>query len=119
MPDFWYIARDGKQYGPISQAEFVEFLKRGHLSPIDYVWHDGLDDWLLGIELLVLLSRSHRVSERPPVAAGEQVRPQRVSVGQALIGQARFVFCKMMRWRSRGATTPNSRAPSRYLDGPV
>ena len=61
----WYIARDGKEHGPISQTEFAEFLKRGHLLPSDYVWHEGLDDWYLGIDLL---SGRHHVAERQAVA---------------------------------------------------
>jgi hypothetical protein len=52
MADVWYIARDGEARGPIALAEFVEFIRRGHLLNSDYVWHDGLDDWLLGEDLL-------------------------------------------------------------------
>jgi hypothetical protein len=52
MPNVWYIARDGKEHGPITQAEFAEFLRRGHLQPRDYIWHDGLDDWVLGESML-------------------------------------------------------------------
>jgi hypothetical protein len=52
MPGEWYIARDGKAHGPVTQAEFAEFLRRGHLQPDDYIWHDGLDDWVLGEKLL-------------------------------------------------------------------
>ena len=66
MPNLWYIARDGKEHGPISETEFAEFLKRGHLLPSDYVWHEGLDDWYLGIDLL---SGRHRVAERQAVAS--------------------------------------------------
>ena len=52
MPSVWYIARDGEVAGPVSQAEFAEFLRRGHLLPSDHVWYDGLDDWLRGDDLL-------------------------------------------------------------------
>lgn len=52
MAGVWYIARDGEAHGPITLAEFAEFIRRGHLLESDYVWHDGLDDWLLGEDLL-------------------------------------------------------------------
>jgi hypothetical protein len=52
MPSVWYIARDGEIAGPITQAEFAEFLRRGHLRPTDLIWHDGLDDWMSGADLL-------------------------------------------------------------------
>jgi GYF domain 2 len=69
MPNVWYIARDGKAHGPITQAVFAEFLRRGHLKPHDYIWHDGLDDWVLGE---TLLSGLQCVAE--PTAPSKQVR---------------------------------------------
>jgi hypothetical protein len=52
MPSVWYIAREGEVAGPVSQAEFAEFLRRGHLRPTDLIWYDGLDDWASGADLL-------------------------------------------------------------------
>jgi hypothetical protein len=46
VPDNWYIARDGKQHGPVSRAEFVELVKQGHLLASDQIWHEGLSEWL-------------------------------------------------------------------------
>jgi GYF domain 2 len=52
MAHVWYMARDGKELGPIAEAEFVEFLRRGQLQPSDYIRHDGLHDWVLAGDLL-------------------------------------------------------------------
>lgn len=41
----WYIARDGKQYGPLSDPEMGLFVKGGHLRPADLVWRAGFADW--------------------------------------------------------------------------
>ena len=41
----WYLARDGKQHGPISEAELVKFIEQGHLQPTDLVWREGFADW--------------------------------------------------------------------------
>ena len=52
VPTTWYIARDGKQHGPITEAEFRRFLELGHLLPDDLVWHDGAPDWISGATYL-------------------------------------------------------------------
>jgi hypothetical protein len=41
----WYLARDGKQHGPISEAELNRFMQEGHLLPNDLLWRDGFSDW--------------------------------------------------------------------------
>ena len=41
----WYIARDGQQHGPLSQAELDKFVEFGHLKPNDLLWRAGFPDW--------------------------------------------------------------------------
>jgi GYF domain 2 len=41
----WYLARDGKQYGPLSDAELSRFVELGHLKADDLLWREGLSDW--------------------------------------------------------------------------
>lgn len=41
----WYIARDGQQYGPLSDPEMRKFVELGHLRPTDLVWRHGFPDW--------------------------------------------------------------------------
>ncbi|MFV0297455.1 MAG: GYF domain-containing protein, partial [Hyphomicrobiaceae bacterium] len=43
--DNWYIAREGQQHGPISDAEMRLFVDNGHLKPGDLVWRPGFADW--------------------------------------------------------------------------
>jgi hypothetical protein len=38
MADIWYIARDGQAHGPITLAEFAEFIRRGHSSDAVICW---------------------------------------------------------------------------------
>jgi GYF domain 2 len=40
-PIEWYLARDGQQYGPLSDAELRKFRELGHLMPSDFVWRKG------------------------------------------------------------------------------
>lgn len=41
----WYLARDGQQFGPISDTELAKFIELGHLQPHDLLWRDGFPDW--------------------------------------------------------------------------
>jgi len=41
----WYLAREGKQYGPLSDQEMHKLVELGHLRPDDLVWRAGLPDW--------------------------------------------------------------------------
>lgn len=41
----WYIAREGKQHGPVSDAEMRKLVELGHLRASDLVWRQGFADW--------------------------------------------------------------------------
>lgn len=41
----WYLAREGQQYGPLTEAEMARFIELGHLQPTDLLWREGFPDW--------------------------------------------------------------------------
>lgn len=41
----WFIARDGKQHGPVSDLELKKIVELAHLKPTDLVWRQGFADW--------------------------------------------------------------------------
>jgi hypothetical protein len=41
----WYVARDGRQHGPISDMEMRKLVELGHLRPADLIWRAGFADW--------------------------------------------------------------------------
>lgn len=41
----WYLARDGQQFGPLSERELAKFVELGHLQPNDLLWREGFPDW--------------------------------------------------------------------------
>jgi len=45
MPDAWWIARDGKQHGPLTDEELAEYFRLGRVRENDLVWHKGLAEW--------------------------------------------------------------------------
>jgi hypothetical protein len=52
LPTVWFIARDGKEHGPITELEFRKLVELGHLKDTDFVWHDGAADWMPGAQFL-------------------------------------------------------------------
>jgi len=41
----WYLARDGMQYGPLSDAEMKKFNELGHMRSTDLMWRKAFADW--------------------------------------------------------------------------
>ena len=41
----WYLARDGQQYGPVSEDELRKIIELGHLKNDDLVWRAGFAEW--------------------------------------------------------------------------
>ncbi len=47
----WYIARDGQQHGPLTDAEMRLFVDSGHLKQTDLVWNPSMTDWKSAAEI--------------------------------------------------------------------
>ncbi|MEZ5898280.1 MAG: GYF domain-containing protein [Hyphomicrobiaceae bacterium] len=41
----WYIARDGKQHGPLTDVEMRTFVGHNYLRTTDLLWRAGMSDW--------------------------------------------------------------------------
>ena len=54
----WYLARDGQQFGPLSDAEMKKFNELGHLQSTDLVWRKGFPDWRPAGEVFEIAPRS-------------------------------------------------------------
>lgn len=46
MQNQWYIARDGKQYGPVTDADLTQLVQKRELLDGDFLWRQGFDNWL-------------------------------------------------------------------------
>lgn len=42
----WYIAREGKQHGPLTDVEMRTFVAHSYLRPTDLIWRAGMPEWL-------------------------------------------------------------------------
>jgi hypothetical protein len=64
----WYLARDGQQFGPISDAEMAKLVELGHLKPTDLLWREGFPDWRPAMVVFPAhappLSRGPRLTQR-------------------------------------------------------
>ena len=47
----WFIARDGKQHGPVSDLELRKLIELSHLKPTDLVWRQGFSDWRTAVSV--------------------------------------------------------------------
>ena len=83
----WYIARDGKQTGPISTAEINAIAGHGYFKETDLVWQPGLPDWQPAFNLF-----PPNLAAPPPgtapgreavVEPSQRVRPQPASAAAA------------------------------------
>ena len=62
----WYLAREGQQYGPLSEAELAKLVELGHLQPNDLLWREGFPDWRPALVLFPPKSKASPAAKRPP-----------------------------------------------------
>lgn len=74
----WYLARDGQQHGPVTEAELGKIIELGYLRPTDLVWRQGMAEWAVAEAVLDLsAARKTAVQPQPPVRTAEEPpRPQ-------------------------------------------
>ncbi len=41
----WYIARDGKQHGPLTDDEMGSLVAHNYLRLSDLIWRPGMPEW--------------------------------------------------------------------------
>lgn len=46
MPSDWHVSKDRQQTGPFTSAELRAMVSSGHLGPDDFVWKEGMKDWV-------------------------------------------------------------------------
>jgi len=73
----WYLARNGKQYGPLSDLELLKFIDLGHLEPNDLLWREGFNEWrsatVVFAELRKVPNPSHTDAVDSSIIVGEPV----------------------------------------------
>ncbi len=74
----WYLARDGKQHGPLTNAEMLKLVELGHLRASDLVWRAGFADWRTATSVFPEMKSqaAPRPAPPPPQAAAPAPQPQ-------------------------------------------
>lgn len=62
MSDQWFYAKDGQQHGPVPISELRQLGSSGVLQPTDYVWSEGMTDWIPAQQVAGVIPRH----EAPP-----------------------------------------------------
>jgi hypothetical protein len=72
----WYIARDGQQHGPLSDAELRLFVDGGHLRPTDLLWRPSFADWRPALQVFPPRPADPPLPAPAPAAPAPQPQPQ-------------------------------------------
>lgn len=80
----WYIARDGKQHGPLTDVEMRTFVGHSYLRPSDLLWRPGMPDWQPAPQVFPAAFQQPQAAPAPqpaapqaPAPAPQQAAPQR------------------------------------------
>lgn len=106
----WYIARDGAQHGPLSDAEIRMFVQSGHMRPTDLVWRPGFAEWQPAQSVFP------PPAPTPPAAPSEQA-PQSPSAHQAPGPRPHHSEPSQPRPEQRSPQAPSSPAAARPAAG--
>lgn len=73
----WYIAREGKQHGPLSDVEMRTFVAQGHLKPTDLIWRPGFADWRPAPAVFPFQQSAPPAAPPRPTTQGGRAEPSR------------------------------------------
>ena len=70
----WYIAREGKQHGPLTDIEMRTFVAHSYLRPSDLIWRAGMAEWLPAPAIFPAVFE--QAAPNPQAAPQPQMSPQ-------------------------------------------
>ncbi len=65
----WYIARDGKQHGPLTDIEMRTFVAHSYLRATDLIWRPGMAEWLPAPQIFPAVFPAPSAAPAPQQAA--------------------------------------------------
>ena len=83
QPIEWFLARDGKQHGPLSDIEMRKIVELGHLRPTDLIWRQGLVEWTPGAVVFPSTSAAEAEPAEPKVEPEPKAVQQQQQAQQA------------------------------------
>lgn len=119
----WYLARDGQQYGPLSENEMRAFVDLGHLRDTDLIWRAGFPDWRPAPDVFAI--HAVRTMPAPPPAAPEPAPvaaaavPLDPSVLQAHVTPERDALAPVEPQQPQAETVPLVSPDQLFAPGPA
>ncbi len=71
----WFIARDGKQHGPLSDVEMRKLVELSHLRTNDLLWRQGFPDWRPALSVFPMAAPEPLTAAPPAARPGRKKRP--------------------------------------------
>ncbi len=71
----WFVARDGKQHGPVTDAELRKIVELAHLKATDLVWRQGFTDWRSASSVFPELAEAPAPAPKPVPAPAQPAQP--------------------------------------------
>ncbi|WP_432400937.1 DUF4339 domain-containing protein [Wukongibacter sp. M2B1] len=63
----WHYRKNDEQVGPVSRDAVFQMALEGELSPIDYIWFEGLEKWVLAKDIpRIVFGKKKTESKRNP-----------------------------------------------------
>jgi hypothetical protein len=78
----WYLVRDDKEYGPLSDLDMLDGIDAGDLRPNDHLWRKGFSGWRSAAVVFPELYEVPKPS-RDPIEVGEPLVSERSVEGRA------------------------------------
>ena len=73
----WYYTRGGQRFGPIPMAALKSMASSGQLTPQDFVWRDGMPDWIAASGVNGLFAPAMPTQQfAPPTHPQQYAQPQ-------------------------------------------
>lgn len=96
----WYCNIGGKQYGPVSEEELRAWVAQNRVRPVDYVWREGMENWVQSGAAPELLSPGSPVGYGAASMPGTAVAPHRGGAILALgiLGICVCFICGIIAW---------------------
>ena len=63
--DKWYVSKHEKEYGPIQFSDLANFAKQNLLLEDDWVWRQGLKQWIAAKDVSGLFSTTAQLRDEP------------------------------------------------------
>lgn len=110
----WFIARDGKQHGPISDVEMMKLVELGHLRQNDLVWRHGFAEWRPSTVVFPPRPAAPPAQPPAPFAPAESPAPAPASAHEPRIGGSEPASAPSASdWQPATATQFGTRQPER------